>query len=139
MPTCLRWQAGKHGRSPADGDFPQGLPPGGRRLGPACHGNLHRAAPTDAGKRTDPAKLLRLLEKGQLRLLCGGICRAVERAVSRVNHRCETSAVSKFGDGTFHISFTYGKILKGELIAEGEMATIKSVQTSFSWQREALS
>lgn len=71
-------------------------------------------------------KLLRLLEKGQLRLLCGGICRAVERAVSRVNHRCETSAVSKFGDGTFHISFTYGKILKEELIAEGEIATIKS-------------
>lgn len=37
--------------------------------------------PTGAGRRAHPAELLRLLEKGQLRLLCGGVCRTAEGAV----------------------------------------------------------
>ena len=79
----LSWRVlcGNSGGSAIDGDRAQGLSSRGRNGTDSAGGSIH--CPRSAGARggAHPAELLRVLEKGQFRLLCRRICRASESTV----------------------------------------------------------
>ena len=72
---------GKSGGNTIDGDRPQGLSPcGGNRAGGTGR-NVYGPHPAGAGRGAHFTELLCVLEKGQFRMLCGGICRFAESTI----------------------------------------------------------